>query len=171
MQFNVKHNLKAKVPAEKIWELIGQQFDSVGHWASGVSHSTGKKGGIPFEGSDFTGRTCETVIGAVDETITSFDNKTMNVSYRATASAMPFFVKHLHNRWNIDPVNDTSCQIFMHLTVELMPVIGHLMTPLMKIQMNKLTRESVEELIYFAETGLQHQRKLTAGRKLKPSHA
>lgn len=166
MQINVKHNLKADVSAEQIWALIGEQFDSVGQWASGVASSSGKQQGSSINGSKFTGRTCQTDIGAVDETITEYNPGTFSVGYRAVASGMPFFVKQLRNRWKITPLGDKSCQVSMHLIVDLSPVIGHLMALPMKMQLTKLTGESVEELIYFASTGQVHTRKIQAQQKL-----
>ncbi|TRY31958.1 SRPBCC family protein [Aliiglaciecola sp. M165] len=166
MQINVKHDLKANVSAEQIWALIGEQFDSVGQWASGVASSSGKQRGSSINGSKFTGRTCQTDIGAVDETITEYNPGTFSVGYKAIASGMPFFVKQLNNRWKITPLGESSCQVSMHLVVDLAPIIGHLMAPLMKMQLTKLTGESVEELIYFATTGQIHVRKVKAQQKL-----
>ena len=78
---------------------------------------------------------------------------------------MPFFVKNLVNNWQVTEQGNRQAAVNMKLNIDLMPVIGTLMAPMMKVQMGKLLGEAVEELKFFVENGKPHPRKVQAMQK------
>ena len=73
--------------------------------------------------------------------------------------------RNLVNNWSITPINANRSRIDMRLEMKLLPVFNLVMAPMMKMQMGKVAKESIEELKYFVETGKPHPRKLEMSTK------
>ena len=74
-------------------------------------------------------------------------------------------MKNLVNNWQVTEQGSRRAVVDMKLNVELMPVVGTIMSPMMKLQMGKLLGEAVEELKFFVENGKPHPRKVKASLK------
>lgn len=152
--------------AADVWQVVAHDFHKADQWASSVNHSTSRESGPVPEGCplDSAGRACNTSIGPVREQIVHYDEAQRAFGYQAKADKMPFFVKNLVNNWSVTEQNTNQSRVDMKLQVDLMPVIGTIMSPMMKLQMSKLLGEAVEELKFFVEHGKPHPRKVKAMR-------
>lgn len=161
----IKRQFTVNTSADKVWQILGHHFDRVADWASGVYVSQGKPSARVLPDAPYSGRVCETVIGYLDETITRYDEKERIVAYIAKSKKMPFFVKHLSNHWTETLLNNNQCRVEMCMETALLPVFNLIMAPVMRMQLNPVIEETIEELKYFAENGLPHPRKLEARQK------
>lgn len=144
----------------QVWEVIGSGFPDADQWASAVYQSSARVDGAKLSDAPFSGRTCETSIGAARETILLYDEGAGRISYEAQADKMPGFVRKLVADWRIDPVNAGTVRVEMKLTVDLKPPFNFIMPPMMRLQMGPLVAKTLEELKHFVEQGTPHPRKL-----------
>ena len=154
-------------PATEVWRVVAHDFHKADQWASSVNHSTRREAGPTPEGCplDTAGRACDTSIGAIKEEIVHYNETQKSFGYQAKGEKMPFFVKNLVNNWRVTAQDTNRARVDMKLNVKLMPVIGTIMGPMMKLQMGKLLGEAVEELKFFVEQGKPHPRKVAAMQK------
>ncbi len=158
----IKRQFTVNASANKVWDIIGHQFDRVSDWASGVYASHGIKTDAVFQDAAYSGRTCETKIGFLNETITQYDEQQKIVAYKAKGDKMPFFVKGMSNCWTVTPIGPNQTQVDMCMEAALLPVFNLVMGPMMRLQMGGLISQTIEEFQYFAEKGMPHPRKLEA---------
>lgn len=152
---NVIQEVTVNASADTLWKILGEDYDKVGDWASGVP-SSAPNPELPVG----QGRVCATNgFGDAKETITEFDEKQRTLSYVAEIEKMPFFVKQVANSWRIETKGNKRSVVHMHMKGNLLPVFAQLMGPIMKRQMAKAADETLEELKYYAENGQIHPRK------------
>ncbi|MEM7620773.1 MAG: SRPBCC family protein [Pseudomonadota bacterium] len=149
----IRKNRNVNVSAEKAWEIL-VQFGNVDAWASTVQHSTADQ---LCQGAT---RVCQTAMGKFDEKVTSYNPQQLTLSYTAEGEKIPFFVKRLENTWQIRPVNVHECRVSMLMNVDIMFPFTIFPGPMMKMQMSKIAKQTLEEFKHFAETGRPHSRKL-----------
>ncbi|MBX2821803.1 MAG: SRPBCC family protein [Rhodothermaceae bacterium] len=163
----ISKQITIDAPADEVWRVVAHDFHKADQWASSINRSTSVEAGPPPKSSplDAAGRACDTSIGGIKEQIVHYDEAHKRFGYQAKGEKMPFFVKNLVNNWQVTEQNSGSAKVDMKLNVELMPVIGTVMGPMMKLQMGKLLGEAVEELKFFIENGKPHPRKVKAMQK------
>ena len=161
----IKRRFTVNTSADKVWEILGHNFGSIADWASGVHASQGRNSVVALQNAPYSGRICETRLGTFDETITRYDEREKVVSYIAKSDAMPFFVKEMSNIWTVSPLNNSKCQVEMCMEASLLPVFNIMMAPMMRMQFSTVLKEIIEELQYFAENGVPHDRKIKAQQK------
>ena len=151
----ISKQITIDAPAEEVWRIVAHDFHKADRWASSVNHSTLKEAGPTPEGCplDAAGRACDTSIGAITEKIVHYDELQKRFGYQAKAEGMPFFVKNLVNNWHVTEQGAGRTTVDMKLNIDLMPIVGTVMGPMMRIQMGKLLGEAVEELKFFVEQG------------------
>lgn len=151
----VIRQLKVNAPAEKLWQILAEDYDRVGEWTSEIAQSSPNPDLPTGEG-----RVCATPgFGDVKETITAFNESERQFSYAAEISTFPFFVKSVGNTWRVEADGPNRTVVHMHLQARLLPVFAQLMGPVMKRQMGKSADTILEELKHYAETGQIHPRK------------
>lgn len=163
----IKKQFTVNASADRLWEIMGLQFDRVSDWASSIHDSQGRNSGIVPQGAPCSGRVCETSMGSFQEKILKYDERKKMISYDAKGDKMPFFVKHLENNWTFTPLAGGQCKVEMRMEMSLLPVFNLLMKPMMRMQMGGVIDQVIEELTYFAENGTPHPRKLEAQQKLQ----
>ena len=152
---DVKRQLTVNASAEKLWQILGEDYDRVGEWTSEIP-SSAPNPDLPTG----QGRVCKTDgFGDAKETITKFDETRRELAYVAEIEKMPFFVKEMGNSWRIESRGQNKSVVHMHLQGKLMPVFSQLMSGTMAKQMGKSADIILEELKYYAETGKIHPRK------------
>ena len=104
----IKQQITIDTPADKVWEILGNNFDRVADWASGVYVSQANTSDRVIPNATYSGRVWETVIGRFDETITRYDEREKIVSYTAQGDKMPFFVKGLSNSWMVQSLGNSN---------------------------------------------------------------
>lgn len=149
------------VPATAAWKVLGEQFGSVGEWASGLRASS-------LDGDVRVGalRTCDLRAfgpfpsGRIVEQLLEFDRDTMKFSYAPT-SGMPPMIDGARNRWSIEPVGAGRCRVRSHASVELrwwaLPFAGFLARGI-----RTGVDTFVEEMRHRIELGRVHPRKVAA---------
>ncbi len=151
----VKRELTINASADKLWQIIGEDYNNVGDWTSEVPSSKPNPDLPAGEG-----RVCSTSgFGDAKETITEYDERRRALSYVAEVEKMPFFVRQMGNSWRIEARDDNRSVVHMHLKGDLLPVFSQLMGPIMKRQLAKSADTILEELKYYAETDKIHPRK------------
>jgi len=155
----VTEQVTINAPAAQVWHVLAENYATVGAWASAIAHST-----VNDDVADgAVGRVCHTDFGQLKETVTQFDEHTGTFAYHA--DGMPFFVREAGNTWTVRPHSADTTVVDMRLEMTFMPIIGRLMQPIMRRQMQHTARDFVEELKHYVETGQIHPRKLAAQAK------
>ncbi len=163
----IKRQFTVNASADRLWEIMGQEFGQVSHWASSIHDSQGRNTGRVLDGAPCSGRVCETAMGSFKEQIHTYDESRKTLAYDAKGDKMPFFVKHLANNWTFTPLSGGKCKVDMRMEIGLLPVFNLLMAPMMRMQMGGVIEKIIEELTYFAENGMPHPRKLEAQQNLQ----
>lgn len=151
----VTKEITINASTKELWRILADDYDKIGEWTTTVQLSTPNPD-VP-EGE---GRVCSTALGHVKETITHKDEQKHAFTYAVTAENAPFFLDGIDNTWNVEAVGNNQSLVRMSANVKLMPVVGQLIAPFMKMRMLKGFNSILEELKYYAETGQIHPRKL-----------
>lgn len=157
----IARTLHVEAPLDKVWSILADDYASIGTWARAVQSSAPNPDTAPLQGAAVGGRVCTANIGAVTETITTFDVKHHVLAYEARAKAMPFFVRGLKGRWSLEPASRGTL-VDLAFEADLMPPFGTLMSWPMKRQFSKAIDETLEDLKLYSETGAVHPEKAQA---------
>jgi len=148
-------------PADAVWRVVGTEFYDVGAWATSVPQSN--------RAPDGQSRQC-TVAGApgvtrLTERLVDFDDATRSLSYEVD-DGLPRFVTLARNSWRVEPLGLARSRVMS--TAELtLAGAGVLLTPLMRVWVQRLVRTVLTELQHHVEHGAPtpaKQRQLTRGR-------
>ncbi|NEQ48121.1 MAG: hypothetical protein F6K00_33135 [Leptolyngbya sp. SIOISBB] len=161
----LKQQFTVNASADRLWEIMGQDFAHVSHWASSIHASQARQTGIVPQGASCSGRVCTTSMGEFKEQILKYDERKKMVAYDAKGDKMPFFVRQIENSWTFTPLPGNRCQVDMRMKISLLPVFNLFMGPMMRMQMGGVVNQVIEELTYFAENGMPHPRKVDAQQK------
>jgi len=147
MMMNIKKEITVNKSIQEAWDVLGNQFGEAYQWASGLNHSHAY-GEPQLPGTTCNNRSCDTAQGKIEEVIRTFDPKNYILEYEVV-DGFPFLLTETGNttRVNID---------FKLKTKGLM---GSIMSPMMKIQMNKLIGFVLEDFKHYVETGRPSPRK------------
>ena len=148
MEFN--REIIINKPIEAAWEILGNQFGEAYKWARGLKHSNAY-GQPVLAGASCNNRACDTTQGKIKEVIRNFDPDNYRLSYEVI-EGFPFFVESGVNNWQLIPQGKMT-QVKMHLVIKTKGLMGAILGPLMKMQMNKLTTYAIEDFKHFVETG------------------
>ena len=155
----ISRTLNVNASIDQLWEIIANDYENVGQWASAVQQSRANTEAKKVIGSPVGGRVCETDLGPFKETIEVFDSTRKELIYSAQGKAMPFFVKNLKGQWNLDRTSEANTTVKMTFTADLSFPFSTLMGWMMKMQFVKAIDKTLEELVHYAETGDIHPRK------------
>ena len=161
----IRQQLTVNTSADKVWDILGPQYEYVSEWISAVHMSQRRDNGAVPHNAPCSGRVCETDLGPFKETIIRYDERNRSIAYSAQGDKMPFFVKQLSNSWKVTPLDSNCARVDMCAEISILPVFNLVMGPMMRLQMGGILKNAVEELKYFAENGVPHPRKLEAQRK------
>jgi carbon monoxide dehydrogenase subunit G len=157
----IKRQISINAPVEKVWQVLAQEFDRVGIWASSIAQSKPNLEALAPNGAMQGGRVCIVPnFGELKETFTHYDQKQWTFSYEAIAG-MPFFIKKAGNTWSLMAQGQTTV-VNMHIIADVNFFPGKLMEPLMRRQFGRNGSEVIEELKHYIEHGTPHPRKLKA---------
>ncbi|MEL6562772.1 MAG: SRPBCC family protein [Bacteroidota bacterium] len=156
LEFEKKINLD--VPATKAWDILWQNYENVGQWATIIPESTARK-----ENGKTKGRVCTSSYGNVKEWVTHQDSKNMNFSYEA--DGLPSMFKYGKNNWKIASISENRSTVTMQLSMKMTKIHGFLLGWMIKNKMNKDLENLMEDLKHFAETDNIHPRKMKSLQK------
>lgn len=155
----IQSQLEIDAPAETVWYIVAHQFEQIGEWASNIASSARNNDAIIPKGADVGGRVCEVPgMGQIKETFTHFDNKKMSYTY--IAGGGPFFMRSASNSWTVTAVNPNQSMVHFDAELIIKPPFRILLSLPIRWQINRLLRETTEELKFYIETGNIHPRKL-----------
>lgn len=143
-------------PIDAVWDVLGNQYSEAYKWASGLYHSEGS-GAPSITGASCNNRTCETSQGRIKEVIRTFDTNNYTLEYEVI-EGFPFFVDQGINNWQLSKVGSQT-KVNMHLTITTKGLMGKLMGPMMKLQMNKVVANILDDFKQYVETGQPSTRK------------
>jgi len=169
MRMQIRSHTTINAPATEVWHVIAQQFDAIGEWASSIPTSYAAPEVSPLPGAEVGARVCATGVRGfkdVHEQFTSYDEEAMRFAYEAT-TGLPWIVRHAENHWQVRPLDQSRCEVEAQAVVVLRAVPGLILAPLLRIQMNRLGRQTFEELKYYVEQGKPHPRKVGSARAVR----
>jgi hypothetical protein len=153
--------IELDVPASEAWRVLGEEFGSIGDWASGLRSSS-----LDREVEVGALRTCELRAfgpfpsGQIIEELLEFDRHAMKFTYAPTSGMPPMF-ETAKNRWSVEPLGDDRCRVKSHASID----VNWWALPLAKL-FGRGIRSGVdtfaEELRHRIEKGQAHPRKLAA---------
>lgn len=149
---------------EKAWDVIAVQFADAYKWASPVNHSEGKGAGT--NGAACSERGCATSMGKLKEKILEYSNENHVISWQAV-EGMPSMVKLAKNTWKLTAIGQERTRVNMKMDIEVGGVMGFLMKPMMKMQMDGMGTALTEDFKYYVENGRPSVRKMKAMGKLR----
>jgi len=161
MRTQIRSHITINAPAAAVWHVIAHQFDAIGEWASSIPTSYAAPEAPP-PGAEVGARVCATGVRGfkdVQEQFTSYDEEAMRFAYVATVG-LPWIVRHAENHWQVRPLDQSRCQVEAQAVVDLRTFPGLILAPLLRMQMNRLGRQTFEELKYYVEQGKPHPRKM-----------
>lgn len=155
------------VPAQKAWNILANQYEFVGDWATIIPESAPR-----MENGELVGRTCSSTYGDVQEMITDWDEEHMTYSYEA--DGLPAMFKSGKNVWKLEALNSHQTRVHMSLKMEMAALPGFFMGWMIKSKMGKDLEGFMSDLKHFAETGrpsIQKKKSLEKWQKFKDKKA
>jgi Polyketide cyclase / dehydrase and lipid transport len=147
---------------ESTWAVLGHDFAHPYKWASSVNHSEGH--GKQLATTQCDERACQTVMGNIREKLTHYSDEDFHLAYIVT-EGMPGMVKTATNDWKLTKTDSGKTKLKIKMEFVFQGILGFMMQPLMKIKLNKIAQEMVEDFGHYAENGKPHPRKLKAKNK------
>ena len=153
-KLEVANTYTINASADRLWEVLVDEFTDVAKWASGLDGSGPNPSLAPVpEGADPTGRQCVVPgLGLTDERITVFDPAQRTFGYAVQAEKIPSFVHNMENVWRLVPKGPQRTEVQQVLQADVVGA-GNLMRPMMKLQFGKLLRTVKADLEAYAVTG------------------
>ena len=151
-------------PITEAWELLGPQYGRACEWAPGVHGS-----GVLAESSDGrpTARACATDFGDIKERVTAYDPSQYLLEYEVT-EGFPGMIKEGRNRWQLHEASPGKTRLTMDMTINTGGLVGTVMRPMMRMQLNKVATQAVEGFKTYAETGQPSAAKRKEAKKRRP---
>ena len=147
MEFNRQVTINAS--ADKVWKIVGTDFNNISEWASPVLESHA----IP-DLPPGSGRVCNVKgVGKVVEALYEYDDERRTLAFTLESEKNPFFFQKVENIWRIEPKGDNQSVAHFDVRIKLMPVFAQLLSWILKKRLGKRAESFVSELKYFAENG------------------
>ena len=158
----IEKDIEINNSTENVWKILGHDFAHPYKWASSVNHSEGH--GKQLATTQCDERACQTVMGNIREKLTEYSDNDFHLAYIVT-EGMPSIVKTATNDWQLIKTSAGKTKLKIKMEFAFQGIMGFVMQPLMKMKLNKIAQEMVEDFGYYAENGKPHPRKLKALRK------
>ena len=157
MKFTKQISINAS--AEKVWDILGRDFANIGVWSTAVSHSVANDKLAPVNNSPVGGRLCDTRFGKISEEFTAYDETQKTFSFKGVFDSKLF--KNLTNTVNLTSIDENTTEVKITPEIEL-SWIGTLMSPMIKMQLNKALDQLLDDLKYYVENGKPSPSKLAS---------
>jgi hypothetical protein len=160
----VSTSIDIDAPAERVWEIIGPGFGTVGEWASAVPESR-PTGALGPHGAACSGRVCTVATPGFDELteeLTDYDPAARRLTYRAV-HGMPSFVTDARNTWQALPRPGGGTTFTMQADVRVAGA-GRLAAPFLRVHLGRIGRRTGHDLRTYAETGAVSRAKAVQAR-------
>lgn len=160
MKFSKQITINA--PADKVWQIAGRDFATIGEWATAVSHSEANTELPTVNSSHVGGRTCTTSFGKASEEFTAYNDEERSYSFKGVFKSKMF--NKVTSSMKVDEVDENTTLVKITPALEL-TWLGTLMYPLIRMQISKVTDEILDDLKYFVENGTPSPKKLASQKK------
>ena len=135
--------------ADKVWEILGTNFNEISEWASLVLESQA----IPDLPTG-SGRICQVKgLGETYEKLENFDNQNREFTFTLKSAKLPFFMRRIANTWHVEPQGDNQAQVSVSSDITLLPLFSQLLSGKIHKGLVKSADDLLAELKYFAENG------------------
>jgi len=149
-------------PADRVWDVIGRQFDRIGDWATAVPSSTALPHNQAVKlDTPVAGRVCHTgirLVPQVTETLTAYDDPNRTLTYQATAG-MPAFVTLARNTWTVTPLDAHRSRVSLRAQFDTRGLLGILGRWAILARTHRANRHLAGDLRHYIETGQPSPRK------------
>jgi hypothetical protein len=154
-KLEISKSIKINASSEDVWRIVSDEFTSIGEWATAVDHSgVNLDLGEAPDGAPVAGRVCAAPgFGDINETIVAHDAALRTLTFEATASKIPGFVKNLQNRLQVKPLGPDTCEFSSSLNADATGVMGAVMGPMMRRKFSSALDMLMKDLKVYAETG------------------
>ena len=166
MKFSKQITIAAS--ADKVWEIAGRDFANIGVWATAVSHSVVNDKLASVNDSPVGGRLCETSFGTASEEFTAYDDAEKTYSFKGVFDSK--MLQSVINTTQLVSIDENTTEVRITPDIEL-SFIGTLMSPMIRMQLGKLTDEILDDLKYYVENGKPSPRKLASQKSTKATMA
>ncbi|NRA11796.1 MAG: SRPBCC family protein [Crocinitomicaceae bacterium] len=144
---------------EDVWEVLGNQFGQIDHWASIISKSD-VSGPAKIPGVDYSIRTTMTAKVEGKQELTGFNPTKHEVSYKSLSGTPPI-IKQVVADWKLTSKGDNSTHLVLDFT-EQTKGMGHLLSPIVKMKFGKIGDELLNDFKYYVENGKPSPSKIAA---------
>ena len=148
----LKKTYVVDAPTEDTWSLLAGQFGDVGTWTSAIQSSqlTDRMGPSAI-------RQCILPNGKwIREQVTGYDAAKMTFDYKIIEGA-PAWIKEASNQFTVQPMSNNRTKV-MTRTVIRLPFWLWPFSPLVRINVKRMTNRFMDETRHFLETGKVHRR-------------
>ncbi len=145
----VHRQIEIKASADKVWKIVGTDFNNISEWSSSVSESHAASDTSPHGG-----RVCQIKGGGeLVETLRLFDDDQRELAFTLKSKSIPFFVQNLESKWSIEPKGDDESIVHINADIQLMPMFRQLISGRVGKIFMKQADELLGDLQYFVENG------------------
>lgn len=149
-----------EAPADRVWEIVGRQFDRIGDWATAIPASRPASISTCDATVPVAGRVCETGIRPlpeVTETIVEYDDRGRTLTYEG--AGLPAFVALARNRWEVIPIDGARTRLVVEATLETRGLLARALGVPMRLHFEREGRRMAADLKHYAEHGRPSPRK------------
>ena len=148
----LNYDVTIDASADKVWKIIGTDFNGADKWAVRMLNSTGSAKLGPIGR-----RVINTVeYGAGEEALYLFDDEQRKLAYRVQAAGLPPALQNIRIGWRVESTGDD--QAIVHNTFEV-TLANPEMRDMIAQQSKQGTKMLLEELKFYAENDQPHPRK------------
>ncbi|MGF1647303.1 MAG: SRPBCC family protein [Kineosporiaceae bacterium] len=167
MEISVTSSAQVDAPADRVWSILADEFESVSHWASTIPVSGHNPLAVDVPaGAATAGRSCTIPgFGVTDERFTRFDAARRTFAYSVDATKMPGFVTSVENTWTVRDLGSGRSEATSVATAHVAGLLGALAAPMLRMQFARTLRPTLEDLRVYAETGRVSARKTRLARR------
>ena len=160
MKFTKQVSVNAS--ADKVWDVFGRGFADIGVWSTAVSHSVANNNLPSVNNSPVGGRLCETSIGKISEEFTAYDDDKKTFSFKGVITSKMF--NSVTNSAEVTSTDENTTVVKITPEIKL-TFLGTLMSPLIRMQLSKLTDQILDDLKYYVENGKPSPSKIASQKK------
>ena len=160
MKFTKQVSVNAS--ADKVWDVFGRGFADIGVWSTAVSHSVANNNLPSVNNSPVGGRLCETSIGKISEEFTAYDDDKKTFSFKGVITSKMF--NSVTNSAEVTSTDENTTLVKITPEIKL-TFLGNLMSPLIRMQLSKLTDQILDDLKYYVENGKPSPSKIASQKK------
>ena len=160
----IERRIEIFSPANDVWKVLGEDFVSVDEWMAGVGNSVEIKEGERAQDAPTIGRMAEIAINPgtfMDEKIIAYDPDNMTITVKTTLIDVAGPLNGYDTDIQVRSLGDKKSEVIWTSKTSF-GMLGYLLYFVIKKGLSNGFSRGLEELKYFVENGVPHERKLAA---------